>query len=58
MQHQLPDHRGIWTIKPPADMPIVQIAMLQGTIRAAWRDYPGEVDDTEAFWKFLTERST
>jgi hypothetical protein len=56
MQHQLPDHRGLWKIEPPKDMPIEQIAMLQGIIRAAWRDYPGEVDDPQEFWEFLITR--
>lgn len=50
------DNLEVWTIKPPVDMPIVQIAMLQATIRSAWRDYDGDPEDTEAFWKFLTER--
>lgn len=44
-------------IKPPADMPIVQIAMLQATIRDAWRsylEYDGDPGSTETFWDFLS----
>lgn len=47
------DHLGVWAIKAPADMPLTQIAMLQATIREAWRNYDGDSGDTEAFWKFL-----
>jgi hypothetical protein len=55
MQYQLPDHRGLWAIMPPADMPIAQIVMLQTTIAAYWEEYPGDPNDTELFWDFLTE---
>jgi hypothetical protein len=41
-------------IKPPADMPVVQVAMLQATIRVAWREYEGDQGDPEEFWNFLT----
>lgn len=44
-------------IHPPADMPIVQVAMLQATIRDAWVDYlrgDGDPGDTEEFWEYMT----
>lgn len=50
-----PDHHGAWTIKTPKDMPVTQVAMLQETIAAYWAEYPGDPNDTELFWDFLTE---
>lgn len=51
------DHLGVWVIKVPADMPIIQITMLQATIRSAWQGYTvdgGDPGDTEAFWSYLS----
>lgn len=45
-------------IKPPADMPYIQISMLQATIRESWRSYldtDGDPGNPEAFWRFLTD---
>lgn len=47
------DHLGVWVIKPPKDMPIVQIAMLQTTIGEAWAEYGGDPNNGEQFWNFL-----
>jgi hypothetical protein len=47
------DHLGLWMIRPPKDMPITQIAMLQETITAYWEEYPGDPTNSEAFWDFM-----
>jgi hypothetical protein len=47
------DHRGIWKIEPPKDMPLVQIAMLQETIKEAWTTYGGDPNNGEQFWNHL-----
>lgn len=48
-----PDHRGLWAIMPPADMPLAQITMLQTTIAEAWQSYGGERDNAEQFFNHL-----
>jgi hypothetical protein len=47
------DHQGIWMIRPPKDMPLVQIAMLQETIKDAWATYGGDPNNGEQFWNHL-----
>jgi len=49
------DHLGVWMIRPPKDMPIEQIEMLQENIARWWDAYPGDPHDVELFWDFLTE---
>jgi hypothetical protein len=54
MTQQLwPDHRGLFSIKTPDDMPLSQVAMLQETIREAWASYGGDHDNPEQFWNHL-----
>lgn len=47
------DHLGLWKIEPPKDMPLVQIAMLQETIKEAWATYGGDPNNGEQFWNHL-----
>ena len=47
------DHRGLWKIEPPKDMPLTLIAMLQETIKEAWASYGGVPDNGEQFWNHL-----
>lgn len=50
-----PNFQGFWTIEAPKDMPVAQVRMLKETIAAYWAEYPGDPNDTELFWDFLTE---
>ena len=53
MEPWKPDHRGMWFILPPEDMPITQVTMLQATVGEAWASYGGDPNNPEQFWSFL-----
>lgn len=54
MEQQLwPDHRGMWVVKVPNDMPITIIAMLQATVAEAWKSYGGDPGNAEQFFNHL-----
>lgn len=52
-QELWPNHRGVYVIKAPSDMPLVLIAMLQATIGEAWVEYGGDPNNAEQFWNHL-----